>query len=97
MKEFETTLNKTCEFIEELFTVFTPRPVPTPKSFLFIASNFCYKNFFKTYPYLAVSGFIIASCIRRRVTSNGYENDCASAPAKPPQRSFAGTESTRPP
>lgn len=50
-----------------------------------------------TYPNFAVSGFIIASCIRRRVTSNGYENDWARAPAKPPHKSFAGMPSTSPP
>lgn len=49
------------------------------------------------HPNFAVSGFIIANCIRRRVTSNGYENDWARAPAKPPHKSFAGIERTRPP
>lgn len=48
------------------------------------------------YPNFAVSGFIIASCIRLRVTSRGYEKDCATAPAKPPHNSFDGTFRTRP-
>lgn len=49
------------------------------------------------YPNLAVSGFIIANCIRRRVTSRGYENDWATAPANPPHNNFEGTFNTRPP
>lgn len=49
------------------------------------------------YPNFAVSGFIIANCILRRVTSNGYENDWAIAPAKPPAKSLAGNFKTRPP
>lgn len=39
----------------------------------------------------------MASCMRRRVTSSGYENDCATAPANPPLSSFAGMLSTKPP
>lgn len=39
----------------------------------------------------------MANCILRLVTSNGYDNDCATAPAKPPQSNFAGTDKTRPP
>jgi hypothetical protein len=31
------------------------------------------------------------------VTSNGYENVCATAPANPPHNSFAGKIKTRPP
>lgn len=50
-----------------------------------------------THPNFAVSGFIIASCMRRLVTSNGYEKDCASAPANPPHKSFAGIFNTKPP
>jgi hypothetical protein len=50
-----------------------------------------------THPNFAVSGCIIASCIRRLVTSNGYENDWDTAPAKPPQSNFAGIDRTRPP
>lgn len=50
-----------------------------------------------SHPYLAVSGFIMASCIRRRVTSSGYDIDWATAPAKPPHINFAGMFSTRPP
>lgn len=49
------------------------------------------------YPNRAVAGSIIANCILLRVTSRGYENDCAIAPAKPPARSFAGILKTRPP
>lgn len=70
-------------------------------NFLQIIATFPPQNhattFFQTHPNFAVSGFIIASCIRRRVTSNGYEKDWARAPAKPPHSSFAGTERTRPP
>lgn len=56
------------------------------------------RNFlYRAYPNLAVSGFIMANCILRRVTSNGYENDCAIAPAKPPANSLAGNFKTRPP
>lgn len=49
------------------------------------------------YPNLAVSGFIIANCILLLVTSKGYENDCATAPAKPPHNSLAGIDKTKPP
>lgn len=58
---------------------------------------FKHKRAKNIYPNLAVSGFIIANCILLRVTSNGYENDCAIAPAKPPAKSFAGNFKTRPP
>lgn len=49
------------------------------------------------YPNRAVSASIIANCILLLVTSNGYENDCAIAPARPPQNNFAGILRTRPP
>lgn len=39
----------------------------------------------------------MANCILLLVTSNGYDNDCATAPAKPPHNNFAGTDKTRPP
>lgn len=59
--------------------------------------TFCEFYFKRTYPNLAVAGSIIANCILLRVTSKGYENDWAIAPANPPANSFAGIFKTRPP
>lgn len=50
-----------------------------------------------TYPNLAVSGVIIANCIRLLVTSRGYDIDCATAPANPPHNNLAGIVNTKPP
>lgn len=52
---------------------------------------------FKNHLNLCVLGFIIANCIRLRVTSKGYEKLCAIAPAIPPQSNFAGNVKTNPP
>lgn len=46
---------------------------------------------------LAVSELIMASCIRRRVTSSGYATVWATAPAKAPHPSLAGVNKTSPP